>query len=238
MIDSAGNDGKTAAFLDIDGTLVHTTIVHYYAYFKRRRMTPLTGKLWQAAFMLKCVYYLVLDKINRSTLNVVFYRSYRGLPADEIRAMAGDCFRDVIEPRRFRQTVDCIEEHRRNGHEIVLVTGSIDFIIAPLAEQLAVQHVLAPALIESQGRFTGELDGPPIGDEEKARRIIGFAAEHDIDLARSHAYGDSIADLPMLEAVGHPHVVNPDKRLSAVAGTRGWPVHRWTVGPANEGSKR
>lgn len=235
MITTAQPTGRAATFLDVDGTLVQTTIAHYYAYFRRQRMSPLAGKLWYAAFLVKCGYYLVLDRINRSTLNVVFYRSYRGLPVDEIRAKAADCYRDVIRPRQFQQAADCITEHRRAGRQVVLVTGSIDFIIAPLAEQLGVESVLAPSLVESNGRFTGELDGPPIGEEEKARRIRRFAEMNDIALSQSHAYGDSIADLPMLQAVGYPHVVNPDKALTAIAEAHGWPIHRWTVAPAPGG---
>jgi HAD superfamily hydrolase (TIGR01490 family) len=238
MITSNQPAGKAATFFDVDGTLVQTTIAHYYAYFRLQRMSPPWRGLWHAAFMIKCAYYLALDRISRSKLNVVFYRSYRGLPADEIKARAKDCYRDVIRPRRFRQTAECIEEHRRAGREIVLVTGSIDFIIAPLAEELGIHNVLAPALLESDGRFTGELDGPPIGEQEKARRIRRFAEENGISLDQSHAYGDSIADLPMLEVVGHPHAVNPDKALSAIARARDWSTHYWMVDAAQEGNGR
>jgi HAD superfamily hydrolase (TIGR01490 family) len=229
MITSAQSADKAATFFDVDGTLVQTTIAHYYAYFRRRRMSPLWGKFWYATFLAKCAYYLLLDRISRSALNVVFYRSYRGLPADEIKAQAQACYRDVIKPRQFQEAAACVAEHHRAGRAVVLVTGSIDFIVAPLADEFGVDMVLAPALLESNGRFTGELDGPPIGEKEKARRIRQFAERHGIDLAKSHAYGDSIADLPMLETVGHPHVVNPDKALASRAAARGWPVHRWTV---------
>jgi HAD superfamily hydrolase (TIGR01490 family) len=221
---------KPAAFFDVDGTLVQTTIVHYYVYFRRRRMSPLVGTLWYAIYLIKCTYYMLLDRIDRSKLNIVFYRSYAGLSAAEIKAQADDCYRDVIKPRQFAEGAACVAEHRKAGHEVVLVTGSIDFIMGPLAKDLGISRVVAPSLVESKGRFTGELDGPPIGEVEKARRIRQFADEHGIDLSRSHAYGDSIADLPMLELVGYPHVVNPDRRLETVARSRGWAMHSWTLG--------
>ena len=220
---------QAAAFFDVDGTLVQTTIVHYYMYFRRRRMSPIVGMLWHAVFLIKCAYYLILDKIDRSRLNVVFYRSYAGLPADEVKAQVQECYHDVIEPRFFEQADGCAREHRGAGRQVVLVTGSIEFIVEPLARRLGITDVVAPSLVESNGRFTGDLDGPPIGDEEKAQRIRRFADEHGIDLSRSHAYGDSIADLPMLEIVGYPHAVNPDRALAATAKARGWPIHRWTV---------
>ncbi|MCH7808303.1 MAG: HAD family hydrolase [Planctomycetes bacterium] len=229
---------RAATFFDVDGTLVQSTIAHYYAYFRRVRMSALWGRLWYAAFIAKCGYYLVLDRINRSTMNVVFYRSYRGLPVDEIKARSIDCHRDIIRPRKFQQVAECVEMHRQAGRAIVLVTGSIDFIVAPLAEELGADWVVAASLKESHGRFTGDLDGPPIGQQEKARRIRHFAQSHDIDLSQSYGYGDSIADLEMLETVGFPVAVNPDKALARAAKARGWPTHRWTLPPRGEGDGR
>lgn len=228
-IASAEAPSKSVAFFDVDGTLVKTTIVDYYIYFRRKRMTPIVGRLWEGAYLIKCVYYLILDKINRSRLNRTFYRDYRGLPSAEIKAQVPDCFRDLIEPRRFGEGDRCVQAHREAGRDVVLVTGSIDFIVEPLARWLGAADVVAPSLLESNGRFTGELNGPPIGDEEKAKRVRAFAAARRIDLSRSHAYGDSIADLPMLEAVGFPHAVNPDRALAAVAKARGWPTHHWRI---------
>jgi len=220
---------SSAAFFDVDGTLVNSTIVHYYMYFRARRLPPVVRPLWRAAFTVKCLYYLAIDRLNRSRLNVIFYRSYAGLPAAEIKAQVDDCYHEVIAPRRFPQAATCIEAHRAAGRSVVLVTGSIDFIVRPLAERLGAHSVVAPALRECDGRFTGELDGAPVGDEEKARRLREFARRHSIDLAGSYAYGDSIADLPMLECVGHPEVVNPDRALRAIAQARRWPVHCWRL---------
>lgn len=222
-------DDRAAAFFDVDGTLTNTTIVHYYVYFRRRRMSRLWGMVWNAIYLLKCAYFLVLDKFNRSLLNVVFYRSYAGLPVVEIKAQAEDCDRDLVMPRQFEEAAACVQAHRAAQREVVFVTGSIDFTVAPLARRLGVQSVVAPALLESDGRFTGKLNGAPVGEAEKARRVKIFSSEHGIDLTRSYAYGDSIADLPMLELVGHPQVVNPDRALAAIARQRGWPMHRWTT---------
>lgn len=238
MASGATAPRRAAAFFDVDGTLVSTTIVHYYVYFRSRRLSPLWRRVWYAGFLAKCGYYLLLDKLDRSRMNVVFYRSYAGLPVAELQSQAVECHRDVIRPRCFAEGANEVVRQREEGRRVVLVTGSIDFIIAPLARELAVDHVLAASLRAANGRFTGELDGPPIGSEEKARRIRRFAEGHDIDLAASHAYGDSIADLPMLETVGHPHVVNADKALAAAAERRGWPAHRWATPLGSEGNGR
>lgn len=229
-----GASPQSAAFFDVDGTLAKTTIVHYYIYFRRRRMSRAVGAVWLAFYWLKCIYYLVLDKISRSRLNIVFYRGYRRLNTKDIHSMARDCHDEIVRPRFFAEGGRCVESHRRAGRQVVLVTGSVDFTIQPLAEELGVNGMLARSLVESNGVFTGELDGPPIGEEEKVRQMRRYAEENGIDLSKSYAYGDSIADLPMLEAVGMPHVVNPDRALQAIARARGWPTHRWTVGGDEE----
>jgi len=219
---------RAAAFFDVDGTLVHTTIVHYYIYFRRRRLPPVVRSLWHAGFLVRCLHYLVLDRISRTKVNEVFYRNYRGLVANGLRARARDCFEAVIRPNLFPEGEEKVREHREAGRDVALVTGSIDFIIAPLAEHLEVDHVEAPRLVEVGGRFTGALEGPAVGADEKRRRVVALAEQAGIDLAQSYAYGDSIADAPMLEAVGHPVAVNPDSALERLATERGWPIERWT----------
>jgi len=224
---TSSDSTRSAVFFDVDGTIAKTTIVHYYAYFREQRMSAIVAKCWRAAFLLKCVYYLIMDKIDRGRLNKIFYRSYAGLDAKEIYAQAEACHQEVMRPKVFPEAMACIKDYQASGRLVVLVTGSIDFIIAPLAAELSTKHVLAPALVVRGGRFTGELDSAPVSGEEKVRRMKSFADEHDVDLAQSHAYGDSIADLPMLQAVGHPHAVNPDGDLLRTATQRHWPVHRW-----------
>jgi len=220
---------KIAAFFDVDGTLCDTTIAHYYRYFMLRRLPGWRGRLWHAAFLAKCGYYLLLDRVDRLRLNVVFYRNYAGLATAEIKSQAEDCYHDVIVPRRFVEAADAVGKHRDAGHAVVFVTGSLDFVMAPLARAVRATHVLASRLTEMDGRFTGQLADAPIGAEEKARLMRAYAETNGIDLSQSHAYGDSMADLPMLEAVGFPHAVNPDRGLRALARARGWPTHQWTL---------
>ncbi len=229
MVETPTDPTRAAAFFDVDGTLVDSTIVHYYMYFRRRLMGRRTGSIWQAAYYLRCVHYLLLDRINRSRMNVVFYRSYAGLDGDVLRALAEDCFRDMIAPKLFPDGQSCVDRHRQAGRRVVLVTGSLDFIMAPLARALGVEDVIAAKMIERDGVLTGTLSGPPIGETVKADRIRAFAAEHGIDLAASFAYGDSMADVPMLECVGNAQVVNPNRQLAILAQDRGWSTHHWST---------
>lgn len=219
----------TAAFFDVDGTLCDTTIAHYFRYFMLRRLSPLRAHLWYAGFLAKCGYYMLLDRVDRERVNVLFYRNYAGLPVAEIKAQAEECERAVSLPRWYDDSSKCVSENRSAGRRVVLVTGSLDFVVAPLAKRIGGADVLAAKLIESGGRFTGRLEGRPLCGTRKADLMREYAETNNIDLAQSHAYGDSIADLPMLETVGHANVVNPDKRLAAIAAARNWPVHRWLV---------
>ncbi len=220
---------SAAAFFDVDGTLVDRHIVHQFLYIRRRMLPRLVRPLWTGAFMAKMPYYLALDKLSRTRLNTVFYRNYGGLDCRTVRSLAEDCFEQVIRPNIFGEVRDCFAEHRAAGRRLVLVTGSIDFIMAPLVRHLGASDCMAPTLETNNGRFTGELDGPPVGSAEKARRIRDYAEAKGIDLSSSHAYGDSIADVPMLECVGHPHAVNPDWSLASTARRQGWPIHDWSV---------
>ena len=225
---------RAAAFFDVDGTLVGKHIVHQYIFIRQRMMPFLLRPLWTGAFYaFKGPYYKLVDKISRTRLNIVFYRNYAGLRVDHVRAFVHPCFEQLLRPCVFSAGCDCIRQHRSAGRRIVLVTGSIDFIIEPLAKFFEADDLLAPKLVEHDGRFTGELDGPPVGQEEKARRIRDYAQRENVDLSASFAYGDSIADLPMLRQVGHPGVVNPDRPLMMTAKKLRWPMYRWT--PSNGG---
>ena len=115
-----------------------------------------------------------------------------------------------------------IRAHRRRGDRVVLMTGALDFLVDSLRH--LGDELIAARLVERTGRFTGELAEPPLTADGRASLAARLAAEHGLDLADCHAYGDSIADLPLLELVGHPHAINPDFRLAREARRRGWPV--------------
>jgi len=219
----------SAAFFDVDGTIVDATIAHYLRYFMMRYLPAWRRPFWDISFLARCLGYMIVDRFDRSRFNRMFYRNYARLPSREISALAGDCERQFIAPRTFPQGIECIREHQNARRRVVLVSGSLDFIIRPLAERLRVDHVEAASLVDRDGVFTGELAGEVVGAEEKSRRIRKYAQSAGVDLSQSHAYGDSAADLPMLESVGFPHAVNPDRRLRRIATANGWPIHAWNL---------
>lgn len=221
---------KTAAFFDVDGTIVSTTIVHYYVQFRSHLLPSFLRPFWLAWFALKVVYYFFLDKVSRTRFNRVFYRNYRGLKAESVKQLASEQFETYVRSKLFPAALDRIREHQNQGDLIVLVTGSLDFIIQPLADYLPADAALTVQLEETGGKFTGELTTPPLGEAEKVRAIQTFVEQHNVDLAASYAYGDSRADLPMLQCVGNPVTINPSKGLRQVAIESGWEISEWTIG--------
>ena len=218
---------KTVAFFDVDGTLLKSTIVHYYIWMRSAQKPFLLKQLWLIGFLPKIVYYLILDRVSRPRFNQVFYRNYRGMNVERIKGLSAEMFEAYLRPKIFSEAVSQIQEHKEQGTAVVLVTGSLDFIVQPIADYLTVDFVLAPQLREEDGRFTGELTTDPLIGEEKAKAIRTYAEQHEISLEESYAYGDSQSDLPMLECVGNPVVVNPGKALREKALASGWEMHEW-----------
>lgn len=218
---------QAAAFFDVDGTLVNSTIVHYYVRFRLQLLHPLIRPFWLVGFLLKIPYYVLLDRVSRTKFNQVFYRNYRGMEVERLKNLALDLFDALLGSKIFPAAADQIREHKAKGDLVVLVTGSLDFIMTPLADYLGADHILSMSLHEQNGKFTGELMSSPLGEEEKARVVKAFAYEHGIELAASFAYGDSRADLPMLRCVGTPVVVNPGKALRQIASESGWQICEW-----------
>jgi HAD superfamily hydrolase (TIGR01490 family) len=117
-----------------------------------------------------------------------------------------------------------IDEHRARGHLIALLSSTTNYLADPLAEELGIEHLLVTKLIVVDGCFTGEVERPLCYGAGKLHWARRFALEHDVDLAQSFFYTDSVTDVPMLEIVGHPQIVNPDPILRRVARRRGWSI--------------
>jgi phosphoserine phosphatase len=127
--------------------------------------------------------------------------------------------------------VRALREHRAAGHHLVLVTGAVTPLTRPIAP-LFDEIIAAELQVDDLGRCTGLLRRPPLVGESRASWLRHRAAEAGWDLEASYAYADSTSDLPLLRAVGHPVVVDPDVVLSRVARKERWPVEIWHQGTA------
>lgn len=221
---------RGAAFFDVDGTLLEGNIVRYYADLRMQDLSPPLRAIWMAGLVLRLPYYLGLDAWSRARFQRALYRNYdRFAPAD-FAARCRRHFEEHLARRLFPAALERIREHQEQEDAVVLVTGSLEPIVAPLAEQLGVSAVVAARLEERDGAFTGRLAGEPITGRRKAEVARDFAVRQGLDLAGCHAYADSRDDLPLLECVGHAHVVNPGTKLRRIAERQGWETHAWKVG--------
>jgi HAD superfamily hydrolase (TIGR01490 family) len=215
-----------AAYCDVDGTLTNTTIVTPLIWMKIRALPPPLNWLWLASLGIRGPWWWVLDQFSRSASNRAIYSNYHGISTALVRQLAEAYYRERIMPKLFPQAKQQIELFQREKVRVVLVTGGLDLFMQPMAQDLNAV-CLAPSLEETKGIFTGRLKGPPFTGEQKALAVRDHAARHGIALPESFALGDAIGDLPMLECVGKPIAVNPDKRLARIAAARGWQVARW-----------
>lgn len=151
----------------------------------------------------------------------------KGWDKTEIEALVTETVDEVVTPLVYAEALAIIEEHRGKGRRVVVISASPEEIVRPLCRHLGIEDVIATrAATDDDGRYTGELELYAYGPG-KAEAIRAMAEDEDIDLAASYAYSDSITDLPMLETVGHPVVVNPDAELGAIAAERGWEVREF-----------
>ena len=215
---------RTAAFYDVDGTIIRGNIVHAFAWYASHQPTLLGSLKQSLSTALSVPMFLVADKVSRKFFNEVFYRYYAGQSEDRLVTLAEELFEDVIKPSIFPKAEGLIAASRRTGALQVIVSGGLDFTVRPLARYLGVDDFIANRLEYENGVATGKLCPPFVAGAAKAVIIRDYAAAHDVDLVKSYAYSDSYSDYPMLAVVGHPAVVNPDLRLRSTARSYDWPV--------------
>jgi HAD superfamily hydrolase (TIGR01490 family) len=219
---------QRAAFFDVDGTLVRTNIVHTYAFYAMNQGSIL-GTAWKTAqTILSVPLFLVTDRLNRKLFNEIFYSYYAGQSEDRLEALASEMFEEVIRPAIYPGTRRLIDESRRAGCRIVLVTGALDFTMNHLAEHLGVDDLIANRMRFVQGVATGQVIPPIIEGAHKALAVRDYCVREGLALEKSFAFSDSFSDYPMLAVVGHPAAVNPDPRLARVARAYEWPILRTT----------
>ena len=229
--------GEVAAIFDVDGTLVGSNVVSYFAWLRMRELPAAVRPLWLAGFLTKIPYYWGLDKISRAHFNRAFYKNYAGWKPSRARHLGQESFAGFTLDRIFPDALQQLRDHKAAGHRVVLLSGALDFLLEPMKD--LADDVLCSTLAQENGTFTGELTGAPVAGDARARMLASFARRRGLDLSRSYAYADSISDLPMLEAVGNPVAVNPDRRLGTAAKDRGWKVEHWDKnGAADSVSKK
>jgi HAD superfamily hydrolase (TIGR01490 family) len=217
------NPSDVAAIWDVDFSMIpRTSVERLFVYYLWKRGGLRYRDL---ARMLRGV---LLDSRGPFTLRLKTTKMYlAGRPIRETEHIAKVFVADRLHPAVASEAKRLLDDHRRKGHRILLLTGGPEFLIRPLAEDLGIESVIGTRLEERDGCWTGRLIPPHPYGEEKRRLLQVWASDRGVRLADSYAYADSLADLAVLEAVGYPHVVNPGRRMRRIASSRGWPVLDW-----------
>jgi len=146
-----------------------------------------------------------------------------GWDVEQIKSIVNETLHDIVDPLVFAEAADLIADHRLCGRDVVVVSASGEEIVAPIARALGATHAMATRMVVEDGKYTGAVAFYCYG-EGKAAAVRELAAHEGYSLEHCYAYSDSSTDLPMLEAVGHPAVVNPDRALRKEATARGWRI--------------
>jgi len=208
------------AFLDVDHTLIDGSVSGFFILeaFRRRLFSPLPFLSWPlrlAAYRLGFFNAQVMDR-NFSFLV--------GIPRSELEACAQAAFERSIHPRMRSGVPALVQRLRLEGFQVVIATSAIDILVAPLADYLGIQEVLASSMLFEDGLALGRFSGAFAFGPAKLDRARSYAEDRKIPLSSCTFYSDSIHDRPLLEAVGRPVAVNPDARLKALVRRQGWPT--------------
>lgn len=212
---------RVGAFFDMDKTLIAENSGSVYM---KRRYEKGEIDTWELVrglgdYLRYKAGILDLPSWARETM-----KEFAGRSEAELAAEAREMFVATMVPMIYPEAVDIIRKHQEQGHIVAIVSGSTRYAVEPLADHLGVEHSLFTVLESEQGVLTGNVVEPICFEEGKIYWLRRFIEDHNIDLALSHFYTDSITDLPLLELVGHPVVVNPDPMLYRTAVRRHWPV--------------
>src|SRR5689334_15551874 len=214
---------RTAAFFDLDKTIIAKSSVlafgrPFYANGLINRRAVLRSAYAQFVFALAGADE---DQIERMRSYVTSMCT--GWDVAQVQEIVAETLHETIHPIVYDEAVQLIEMHKSAGRDVVIVSTSGEEVAGPIGAMLGADHVLATRMVIENGKYTGEIARYAYGPG-KADAIRELATERGYDLADSYAYTDSATDLPMLESVGHPFTVNPDRALRRIAAERGWPV--------------
>jgi HAD superfamily hydrolase (TIGR01490 family) len=214
---------RTAAFFDLDKTIIAKSSAlafsrPFYQGGLINRRTVLKSAYAQFVFLVGGADHDQMEKM-RAYLSAMT----RGWNVQQVREIVAETLHELINPLIYEEAAALITQHHAAGRDVVIVSSSGAEVVEPIGALLGADHVIATRMQIEDGRFTGEIEYYAYA-ENKATAIRELAAREGYRLADCYAYSDSVTDLPMLEAVGRPSAVNPDRGLRKEATARDWPI--------------
>lgn len=213
----------TLALFDLDNTLIAGDSDHAWGQFLVDRGV-VDADAYQRA---NDQFY---QDYRAGTLDIVAYSEFVFAVLarnDEAKLLAWrEAFiQERIEQMLLPKAFDLLQYHRGQGHTLVIITATNRFVTELIAQRLGVDHLIATEPErDGSGHFTGKLAGVPCFQAGKITRLHAWLDEHQANLEGAWFYSDSRNDLPLLEAVTHPVVVDADPVLAKIAEERGWPA--------------
>jgi HAD superfamily hydrolase (TIGR01490 family) len=221
-------EGVEAAFFDLDKTILARSSGlalgrNFYRAGLISKSTFLRGITAQLIYLFVGADESKMERMREKALAVT-----KGWEKAKVQQIVEEVIGDVVQPIIYREALDLIKQHRADGHHVYIVSSSPEEVVSPIADLLQVDGAIGSrAQVDAAGRYTGQLEFYCYG-EGKAEAVRQLAAKRRIELDQAYAYSDSITDLPLLEAVGHPVVTNPDRELRRIASDRGWEILRFS----------
>ncbi len=214
---------RIAAFFDLDKTIIakSSTLAFSRPFFDQgliNRRAVLKSSYAQFLFLLSGADHDQMERMRAHIANMC-----AGWDVEQVRSIVAETLHDIVDPLVFAEATELIADHKLRGHDIVVVSASGDEIVHPIAEALGADMSMATRMEVEDGRYNGTIEFYCYG-EGKVEAMSELAQERRYDLQHCFAYSDSITDLPMLRAVGHPTAVNPDRALRKEAASSGWPI--------------
>lgn len=214
---------RPAAFFDLDKTVIakSSALVFSRPLYRSgliNRRDVLRSAYAQFVYVLGGADHDQMERMREylSSLTV-------GWDAQQVREIVAEALQDAVEPIIYDEAATLIEEHHAAGRDVVIVSSSGQEIVEMIGHMLGADHSIGTRVAIEGGKYTGEIEFYAYGDN-KAVAMRALAQRYGYDLEASFAYSDAATDLPMLEAVGNPFAVNPDRPLRKEAADRGWPV--------------
>lgn len=215
---------RTAAFFDLDKTVIakSSTLTFSKSFYRGGLISR------RAALRTAYIQFVFLaggaDHDQMERMREYLSALCKGWNVAQVKELVAETLHDLIDPIIYDEAASLIEEHHAAGRDVVIVSTSGAEVVEPIGEMLGADRVVATRMVVGEdGCFTGEVEYYAYGPT-KAEAVRELAESEGYDLSRCYAYSDSATDIPMLEAVGHPYAVNPDRTLRREAVAREWPV--------------
>ena len=217
---------RAAAFFDLDRTLLRRSSALALAGSFREHGVIGRGQLakaaaWQLLFAARGASAETVRKAAEDGLMVL-----KGFRVDDLRKLVATAMEPVLKPLVYQEPLHLVNRHRERGEPVYIVSATLQEIVEELALELGFDGAIGSTCEIVDGVYTGRSLRAAHG-EGKAAAIRELAEQEGLDLPASTAYSDSHTDLPFLEAVGNPVVVNPDRELRRIAVERGWPIREF-----------